>query len=114
MQRRNFLRALIALPIAAAAAPLDALAPLRLKAGGIVPHNQLYLVGSHRCTLPVSTKIVPTPPGQHGITVEISCDTEKFSRDLEQVQVGIRKFQRHEIARIFGINASLIGEVETF
>jgi hypothetical protein len=94
MNRRSLLKALLALPVAAAAAPLSALAPKPFADCGFVseksPGDLVVNVCGHSCTLPVTMRQVPSR--QVGtINVEIRCDTSKLEADLERIKKTISR-----------------------
>lgn len=92
MNRRNFFKGLIALPIAAAGAQLAIIHAVktRFADGGIVPPGTLYLVGDHRCELPISIKPVPST-GVDTVTVEFHCDTSALEQNLHNVRKAIQR-----------------------
>jgi hypothetical protein len=92
MNRRYLLKALVAVPVAAIAAPIAkalTVKPNRLADGGIAP-DVLSLVGDHRCELPISVKPVPsTTVGT--LTIEVHCDTSALETHLEKVKAVIQR-----------------------
>jgi hypothetical protein len=83
MDRRNLLKAFFALPAAAVAVPLAALAPKPFAAGGIVHNDTPYLVGQG------FVGPLKGPSKNIGeVVVHIRCDTSQLEADIKSLIKG--------------------------
>jgi hypothetical protein len=91
MNRRNFFRGLFALPIAAIAAPLAALAPKPFADGGIIPQDKPYIVGEHRFPCFGVDDASPRTGKMGELVIHLRCDTTEFEADLEAAERRLKR-----------------------